>query len=136
MGERLAARPGTSAYGTPSVLAQLACDVEVLRHVSRTVFRPVPNVDSVLLGLWRREAAAPPAVRELVRAGFAHRRKPLASSLALAPNQLVALAPNQPAALRERTRAALQEMGHPPDERAERLSPEEFRALAARLEER
>jgi 16S rRNA (adenine1518-N6/adenine1519-N6)-dimethyltransferase len=128
VGERLAARPGTAAYGAPSVLAQLACDVEVLRRVSRTVFRPVPNVDSVLLGLRRRELAAPPAVRQLVRAGFVHRRKPLASSLALAPDA--------PASIRERTRATLQEMGHPLDERAERLSPEEFRALTTRLRER
>jgi 16S rRNA (adenine1518-N6/adenine1519-N6)-dimethyltransferase len=128
VGERLAATPGTPAYGVPSVLAQLACDVEVLRPVSRTVFRPVPNVDSVLLGLRRREAAAPLALRQLVRAGFAHRRKPLASSLALAPGK--------PAGIRERTRAALAELGHPPDERAERLSPEEFRALAARLHAR
>ena len=53
VGERFAARPGTSAYGVPSVLAQLECDVKVLRPVSRQVFRPVPNVDSVLLGLSR-----------------------------------------------------------------------------------
>lgn len=128
VGERLAATPGTRAYGAPSVLAQLACDVEVLRPVSRTVFRPIPNVDSVLLGLRRREPAASLEVRGLVRAGFAHRRKPLASSLALAPDQ--------PTEVRERTRDALKEMGHPPDERAERLKPEEFRALAARLQQR
>ena len=42
--------PGRSAYGVPSVLAQLACEVRVLRPVSRTVFHPVPNVDSVLVG--------------------------------------------------------------------------------------
>src|SRR5215212_4180864 len=53
VGERFAARAGTSAYGVPSVLAQLACDVRVLRPVSRTVFHPVPNVDSVLVGLAR-----------------------------------------------------------------------------------
>ncbi|MGN6167649.1 MAG: 16S rRNA (adenine(1518)-N(6)/adenine(1519)-N(6))-dimethyltransferase RsmA [Solirubrobacteraceae bacterium] len=128
VGERLAAVPRTRAYGATSVLAQLACDVEVLRRVSRTVFRPIPNVDSVLLGLRRREAAAPLQVRHLVRAGFAHRRKPLSASLALAPDQ--------PAEIRELTRAALKEMGHPPDERAERLKPEEFRALAARLQRR
>jgi 16S rRNA (adenine1518-N6/adenine1519-N6)-dimethyltransferase len=128
VGERLAAAPGTRAYGTPSVLAQLACDVELLRPVSRTVFRPIPNVDSVLLGMRRREAPAPVEVRRLVRAGFVHRRKPLASSLALAPDP--------PADIRERTRAALEQMGHPPDERAERLKPEEFRALAARLNAR
>ena len=128
VGERLAARPGSSAYGAPSALAQLACEVEVLRAVSRTVFRPVPNVDSVLLGLRRREAAPPPEVRKLVREGFAHRRKPLASSLALASGAQ--------AGVRERARAGLSELGHPPDERAERLAPEEFRALAARLQGR
>jgi len=36
VGERLAAAPGTPAYGAPSVLAQLSCDVRVLRPVSRT----------------------------------------------------------------------------------------------------
>jgi 16S rRNA (adenine1518-N6/adenine1519-N6)-dimethyltransferase len=125
VGERLAAPPGTRAYGAPSVLAQLACDIEVARPVSRTVFRPIPNVDSVLLAIRRREAAAPVEVRRLVRAGFAHRRKSLATSLSLAPDQ--------PGEIRERTRAALNEMGRRPDERAERLKPEEFRALAARL---
>jgi 16S rRNA (adenine1518-N6/adenine1519-N6)-dimethyltransferase len=127
VGERFAAQPGSRAYGAPSVLAQLACDVEVLRPVSRTVFRPVPNVDSVLLGLRRRGPAAPRAVQRLVRDGFAHRRKPLASSLALAPGA--------PAGIRERTRAALTELGHPRDARAERLAPKEFRELAARLQD-
>jgi 16S rRNA (adenine1518-N6/adenine1519-N6)-dimethyltransferase len=128
VGKRLAASAGDSAYGAPSVLAQLACDVRVLRPVARTVFRPVPRVDSVLVGLHRRDPGGPgvePLVRALVHDAFAHRRKALAGSLALAP----AAAPG----VRERTRAALVQMGHPPDERAERLSPEEFRELAARL---
>ncbi|MCL2418575.1 MAG: ribosomal RNA small subunit methyltransferase A, partial [Conexibacteraceae bacterium] len=43
VGERFAAAPGSSAYGVPSVLAQLDCEVKVLRPVSRQVFRPVPN---------------------------------------------------------------------------------------------
>jgi 16S rRNA (adenine1518-N6/adenine1519-N6)-dimethyltransferase len=68
---------------------------------------------------------AEPEVRELVHSAFAHRRKTLAGSLALAPGA----APG----VRERARAALVELGHPPDERAERLSPEEFRELADRL---
>ena len=54
VGERLAAPPGDGAYGAPSVIAQLACEVEVLRAVPRTVFHPVPNVDSVLVRLRRR----------------------------------------------------------------------------------
>jgi 16S rRNA (adenine1518-N6/adenine1519-N6)-dimethyltransferase len=125
VGERLAASPGTAAYGVPSVLAQLSADVRVLRPISRTVFRPVPNVDSVLVGLTRTGPAPEPTLRGLVHDAFAHRRKALAGSLALAPDA----APG----VRERARAALTELGHPPDERAERLSPEEFRELERRL---
>ena len=85
VGERLAAKPATRAYGTPSVLAQLSCEVRVLRRVSRSVFHPVPNVDSVLLLLIRHEGDdATHELRELVRDAFAHRRKTLAGSLALA----------------------------------------------------
>jgi 16S rRNA (adenine1518-N6/adenine1519-N6)-dimethyltransferase len=128
VGERLAASAGQPAYGAPSVLAQLDCEVKVLRPVARTVFRPVPRVDSVLVGLRRRDsvsAGVDPAVRALVHDAFAHRRKALAGSLALAPGA--------PPGVRERARAALVSLGHPPDERAERLSPDEFRERAARL---
>jgi 16S rRNA (adenine1518-N6/adenine1519-N6)-dimethyltransferase len=125
VGERFAARPGTPAYGVPSVLAQLACEARVLRPVSRTVFRPVPKVDSVLIGLTRRGPAPAPELRALVQQAFAHRRKALARSLALAPDA----APG----VRERARAALERLGKPADARAEQLAPEEFRALAAEL---
>jgi 16S rRNA (adenine1518-N6/adenine1519-N6)-dimethyltransferase len=127
VGERFAAKPGSSAYGIPSVLAQLSCEVRVLRAVSRNVFQPVPNVDSVLLQLVRHDGEdVSHALRSLVRDGFAHRRKALAGSLALAPGT--------PAGIREHVRAALVELGHPADVRAERLSPDDFRALAAALE--
>ncbi|MEA2391765.1 MAG: rRNA (adenine1518-N6/adenine1519-N6)-dimethyltransferase [Solirubrobacteraceae bacterium] len=125
VGERLAAGPGTAAYGVPSVLAQLACDVRVLRPVSRTVFRPVPGVDSVLIELRRTGPGAPPALRRLVQQAFAHRRKALARSLALATEA----APD----VRDRAREAVVAMGHPVDVRAERLAPGDFRALAERL---
>jgi 16S rRNA (adenine1518-N6/adenine1519-N6)-dimethyltransferase len=125
VGRRLAAAPGTRAYGLPSVLAQLACDVRVARAVSRNVFHPVPNVDSVLVVLERRGPAASPEVRELARAAFAHRRKALAGSLALAPDA--------PEGVRERARAALEAMGLPADARAERLAPGDFEALARAL---
>jgi 16S rRNA (adenine1518-N6/adenine1519-N6)-dimethyltransferase len=117
VGERLAARPGSGAYGAPSVLAQLACDVRVLRPVSRKVFHPVPNVDSVLVGLRRHGPAPEPGLRALVSAGFAHRRKALPGSLALAGMD------------RDRARAALEALGRPPDARAEVLGPAEWRAL-------
>ena len=125
VGERLAAEPGTGAYGVSSVLAQLACQVRVVRTVSRSVFHPVPNVDSVLVRLLRRGAGASPEVRELVHAAFAHRRKALAGSLALARG-----AGDD---RRTRARAALEAMGLAADTRAERLSPEQFRELARRL---
>ena len=125
VGERLAAAPGSGAYGVPSVLAQLATEVKVLRPVARTAFRPVPGVESVLVGLRRVGPAADPLVRAVVQRAFAHRRKALAGSLALAPGAA--------AEVRERARAALVELGHPADERAERLTPPEFVELARRL---
>lgn len=121
VGERFAAAPGTGAYGVPSVLAQLACAVQVLRPVSRSVFTPVPNVDSVLVGLERTGPAPDRGLRDLVSAAFAHRRKALAGSLALAPGA--------PPDVRERARAALVALGYPPDARAERLSPHDFAVL-------
>jgi 16S rRNA (adenine1518-N6/adenine1519-N6)-dimethyltransferase len=123
VGERFAAAPGTSAYGVPSVLAQLACDVRVLRAVSRNVFHPVPNVDSVLVGLRRHSPGATARLRALVQDGFAHRRKALGGALALARGK----------AVREPVRRALAEMGLPEDARAERLSPAQWRELDERL---
>jgi 16S rRNA (adenine1518-N6/adenine1519-N6)-dimethyltransferase len=121
--DRLAAKPGTKAYGIPSVLVQFASSVKFARPVSRNVFRPAPHVDSALVVLRRTGPAAPPDVAELVHATFAHRRKTLPRSLELATG-----------AGRDAARAALEELGHPADTRAERLSPEDFAALAARLQ--
>jgi 16S rRNA (adenine1518-N6/adenine1519-N6)-dimethyltransferase len=59
-----------------------------------------------------------------VAGAFAHRRKTLAGSLALSGH----------AAERARVREALERLGHPADARAERLSPEDFRALAVLLQ--
>jgi 16S rRNA (adenine1518-N6/adenine1519-N6)-dimethyltransferase len=124
VGERLAAAPGSGAYGASSVLAQLAGDVKVLRVVPRTVFAPVPRVDSVLVRILRTNGAPAPQVRRLVAGSFAHRRKALARSLALAGVDRS----------REEIRAALVRLGHPADVRAERLAPREFVALAQELE--
>ena len=119
VGERFAATPANRAsYGIPSVLAQLACDVKVLRAVARSVFCPVPRVDSVLVRLRRTGPAPPVELREFVRGAFAHRRKTLAASLALSTG-----------ADPDRVRAALEEMGMGAQSRAEVLAPEELRAL-------
>jgi 16S rRNA (adenine1518-N6/adenine1519-N6)-dimethyltransferase len=120
--ERLAAGPGSKTYGATSVLAQLSCEVSVLRRVPRTVFHPEPNVESALVLLQRHAPTPEPAVRSLVHAGFAHRRKALAGSLALAPGAQDGL--------REAARGALEELGHPPDARAERVAAGDWQRLA------
>jgi len=120
--DRLRAEPGTSAYGSPSVVVQLACEVELIRTVNRAVFKPRPRVDSALVRL-RRVGPAPAAgVAQLVRDAFAHRRKPLASSLEMAGG------PSRP-----EVRAALERLGLEADVRAERLAPSQFAELAAEL---
>ena len=126
VGERLAAAPGTKAYGATSAIAQLSCEVRVLRRVPASVFHPVPNVASALVLLRRVAPAPPPGVVSLIHAAFAHRRKALAGS--------VALAPGGTPELRDRARTALVELGHPPDVRAERLPPSDFLRLAELLD--
>src|SRR6185312_11045237 len=51
--DRLRAAPGSRIYGSPSVHAQLACEVKLLRTVDPAVFRPRPRVESAILGLRR-----------------------------------------------------------------------------------
>jgi 16S rRNA (adenine1518-N6/adenine1519-N6)-dimethyltransferase len=122
VGDRLAAAPGGKLYGVTSVLAQLSCEVRFLRRVPSSVFHPEPNVESALIAMRRRAPAADPVVTALVHAGFAHRRKALAGS--------VALTPGAEDGMRERVRAALEKLHHPPDTRAERLPPADWPRLA------
>jgi 16S rRNA (adenine1518-N6/adenine1519-N6)-dimethyltransferase len=121
--DRLRAGPGSRTYGAPSVQAQLACEVELVRKVDPAVFKPRPRVDSAILRLRRTGPVADPATRALIRAAFAHRRKSLARSLE--HGEKGSLAP---------ARAALAELGLAEDSRAEALSPEQFAALSAKLQ--
>jgi 16S rRNA (adenine1518-N6/adenine1519-N6)-dimethyltransferase len=122
--DRLFAAPATRAYGAVSVLVQLACERSGFHPVSRTVFRPRPNVDSALVA-FRRRGALPddyPRLKALVQAAFAHRRKTLPNSL-----ELAGFAP------REHAVAALAAVGRPAGTRAEELAPDELVALAGAL---
>jgi 16S rRNA (adenine1518-N6/adenine1519-N6)-dimethyltransferase len=121
--DRLRAAPGSRTYGSPSVVAQLACEVELVRKVDPAVFRPRPRVDSAILRLRRTGPAADPVTRDLVRAAFAHRRKSLARSLEHGQAGSLGAA-----------RKALAELGLAEDARAEALSPAEFAALSAKLQ--
>jgi 16S rRNA (adenine1518-N6/adenine1519-N6)-dimethyltransferase len=120
--DRLRAAPGSRTYGSPSVIAQLACEVRLVRKVDPAVFKPRPRVDSAILSLRRTGPGADQAIHELVRAAFAHRRKSLARSLEHVRPGSIAPA-----------RAALEELGLAPDARAESLSPDDFAALSAKL---
>ena len=121
--DRLFATSSTKAYGAVSVLVQLATERTGFHPVSRTVFRPPPNVDSALVAFRRtRLPAHYPEVKRVVEAGFSHRRKTLPNSLELA-------------GLADRPRGveALTAIGRRPDTRAEALEPPEFVALAEAL---
>jgi 16S rRNA (adenine1518-N6/adenine1519-N6)-dimethyltransferase len=121
--ERFFADPGTKDYGAVSVLVQLTAERTGFHSVSRTVFRPQPNVDSALVAFRRTELPANYGrLKEVVTAAFAHRRKTLPNSLAL-----VGLA------TREEAGGALAAIGRPTETRAEALAPQEFVALTGAL---
>jgi 16S rRNA (adenine1518-N6/adenine1519-N6)-dimethyltransferase len=123
--DRFFAEPRTKAYGAVSVLVQLAAERTGSHPVSRSVFRPAPNVDSALVAFRRRSSPPPipwPELKRVVEAAFAHRRKRLPNSLELAG--LVD---------RKRAEEALERLGRGADVRAEELEPEEFVRLATAL---
>ncbi|PWJ48627.1 dimethyladenosine transferase [Quadrisphaera granulorum] len=84
--ERLAAAPGSKAYGVPSVKAAWYAEATMAGGVGRQVFWPVPNVDSALVRLVRRDPPSTSASREevfaVVDAAFGQRRKTLRAALA------------------------------------------------------
>ncbi|MFI6508707.1 16S rRNA (adenine(1518)-N(6)/adenine(1519)-N(6))-dimethyltransferase RsmA [Streptosporangium sp. NPDC050855] len=120
--DRLAAAPGSKVYGIPSVKAAWYADVRRAGPVGRTVFWPVPNVDSGLVAMTRREPPSTVAAREevfaVVDAAFAQRRKTLRAALA-------SWAGGAPAAER-----ALRAAGIDPSARGEQLTVEDFARIA------
>lgn len=82
--DRLAASPGSRTYGSPSVKLQWYAEVSKAGSISRNVFWPVPNVDSDLVQLHRRNNVDESIRKELfavVDAAFSQRRKMLRSAL-------------------------------------------------------
>lgn len=86
VGERLAAGPGSKAYGAVSVKVAYYAEARVVGLVPPTVFVPTPKVESALVAL-RRRSVPPVSVEDptrlfaLVRAGFGQRRKMLRRAL-------------------------------------------------------
>ena len=83
--DRLVAKPGTKNYGSPSVKATWWADLTSAGTVGRSIFWPVPNVDSSLVRFIRHEPAGDEELRKLtfsiIDAAFAQRRKMLRSAL-------------------------------------------------------
>ncbi|MFZ8872162.1 MAG: 16S rRNA (adenine(1518)-N(6)/adenine(1519)-N(6))-dimethyltransferase RsmA [Candidatus Nanopelagicaceae bacterium] len=83
--ERLAAKPGSKSYGVPSAKSAWWCDVELSDSVSRSVFWPVPNVDSALVSFKRRAPIGNEELRlttfQLIDSAFGKRRKMLRSAI-------------------------------------------------------
>ena len=122
--QRLGARLGDPLWGGPSVLCALAFEPAGRHPVSRTVFVPPPNVDSMLIAFrrsprWPELAPDWDAIRTCVHAAFAHRRKTLPNSLALAGW-----------AERSAAEAACVAAGIDPRARAEAVLPDDLVALA------
>jgi 16S rRNA (adenine1518-N6/adenine1519-N6)-dimethyltransferase len=118
VGERLAAAPGSGAYGIPSVKLALSATAEVVARVPATVFIPQPRVESVLVRVTRRREPVVSvdhgALMELVRTAFGQRRKMLRRSLA------ARVTPEQ-----------FERAGISPEDRPEQLGVVEWGALTA-----
>lgn len=120
--DRLAAPPGSRTYGVPSAKTAWYAAAQRSATIGRTVFWPVPNVDSALVRLERREPPATAASREevfaVVDAAFGQRRKTLRSALA------------GWAGSADRAEAALRDAGLDPRLRGERLAITDFARIA------
>ena len=125
VGHRLAASPGSKVYGSPSVKAAWYGAWRTAGTVSRQVFWPVPNVDSILVAFERRHEPGDEALRRrvfaVVDAAFQQRRKMLRQSLS------GLFGGSGPAA------AALEAAGAAPTARGEELDVAAFVRIARQL---
>lgn len=120
--ERLVAAPGTSAFGSLSLLVAHHGSARIVRRVAPGAFLPAPAVTSAVVRIdVDPDVAADPATFAVVRLGFRHRRKTLLANLRLAGVDVAT------------ARDALARTGLDPRVRAEALDLATFRALAAQL---
>ncbi|NTV40383.1 MAG: 16S rRNA (adenine(1518)-N(6)/adenine(1519)-N(6))-dimethyltransferase RsmA [Demequinaceae bacterium] len=120
--DRLAAPPGSRTYGIPSAKAAWYCEVRRAGNVGRSVFWPVPRVDSALVLMQRREVPLTAAPREtvfaVIDAAFSQRRKALRGALAGVAGSAAA------------AEVALREAGIEPLTRGEQLGIDGFVRIA------
>jgi 16S rRNA (adenine1518-N6/adenine1519-N6)-dimethyltransferase len=124
--DRLVAKPGSSAYGVLSVMAQYAADITKVFRVSAQCFRPRPEVGSAVVLLRTKQhrdlnLGEEPKFAALVKAAFAHRRKTLINSL------------KDEGYTQSNTAEILTSYGLSPTVRAESISIEQFVELCRRF---
>jgi 16S rRNA (adenine1518-N6/adenine1519-N6)-dimethyltransferase len=126
IGERLVAKPGTDAYGAVSVRTAYFADTKLLRRVPRTVFWPMPKIESVLVRLTPLAKAPVAAPRDLlfrlIDEGFAQRRKTMRNALRRSGLSL------------SEAGSVLDQASLDPQTRAERLGLEDFDRMAKAME--
>lgn len=122
VGERVAAGPGSKVYGSPSIKAAWYGTFSTAGKVSRQVFWPVPNVDSILVRFERHDQPGTETERlatfELVDAAFQQRRKMLRQALAVTLGDSTAAS------------ARLEAAGIAPTARGEELTVDDFLSIA------
>ena len=123
-GERFAAKPGTSNYGSLSVLIQLVFDVKYIRTVAPNVFFPPPDIKSALVSFKRKaEFPSPEEVKSFsktVRTAFSQRRKKMIKALSSVYGK-------------EKCLDVFKNLNISENARAEELSPEQFKVLSKSL---
>jgi 16S rRNA (adenine1518-N6/adenine1519-N6)-dimethyltransferase len=122
VGQRIAAEPGSKIYGSPSIKSSWYGNWRTAGQVSRQVFWPVPNVDSILVRFDRAERPGTEEERlatfALVDAAFQQRRKMLRQSLSVVLGDSAAAS------------ARLEAAGIAPTARGEELTVRDFLAVA------
>lgn len=130
VGERIIGKPSTKAYGSLSIAIAYYCDVSFVTEVSKEVFIPRPNVDSIVIRLDINQERAVKVKDELlffkvIKGGFAQRRKTLLNSLGTLGLME-----------KEDLEKLLQEVGIDPKRRGETLTIQEYGKLSDALSER
>jgi 16S rRNA (adenine1518-N6/adenine1519-N6)-dimethyltransferase len=129
VGDRIMAKPGSKDYGNLSVKVSYFCDAKKIGEVSRHVFFPKPEVDSLIIKLRRRKEPAVKVADEklffnIVRSSFTWRRKMIKNTLV--SQQLISKRIGDISKL-------LEELNIDPQRRGETLSLEEFAKIANAL---
>ena len=124
VGERLAAQPGDGAYGAVSAKIEFLASARIAARVSRRVFYPMPDVESVIVQIERRTRPAEKIARTrlfaVIEAGFSQRRKTIRRALRAAWSA-------------EDVERALRKAGVAGEARAETLGVSDFAAIARAL---